>query len=235
MYTDIHSHMIWGVDDGAETKEETIRMLQEAVVDGIGRIICTPHVTPGVYEFPEETFLEHFREAREYIEQEKLPLRLYRGAELLYTENTPRLLREGAVPTLAGSRYAMIEFSPTDSKEHIFGALQKVSGAGLIPVIAHMERYPAIHKTEEVRELKNRFHALVQINARTLTRKQPFFRRKFFDSLFQEHLADFIATDTHALPERGTCMTVGMEALTHRYGETEARRLAEAPEILFEE
>ena len=48
MYTDIHSHVIWGVDDGAETKGETIRMLQEAVADGIDTIICTPHVTPGV-------------------------------------------------------------------------------------------------------------------------------------------------------------------------------------------
>ena len=233
MFTDIHSHLIWGVDDGAETKEQTIRMLHDAVLDGISRIICTPHMTPGVYAFPEEIFLEHFQEAQEFIEKEKLPLRLYRGAELLYTENTPRLLREGAVPTLAGSRYAMIEFSPTDSKEHIFSALQKVSGAGVIPVIAHMERYPAIRRTQDVRELKSRFHALVQINARTLTRKQPLFRKKFFDSLFLEHLADFIATDTHALPGRGTCMTEGMEALTRQYGELEARRLREAPEILF--
>ena len=77
MYTDIHSHLIWGVDDGAETREETFRMLREAAADGIGRIICTPHVTPGVYEFPEGVFQEHFREAEEYIVQEGLPLQLY--------------------------------------------------------------------------------------------------------------------------------------------------------------
>ena len=66
MYTDIHSHVIWGVDDGAETKEETFRMLREAVEDGIEQIICTPHVTPGVYEFPMERFLENFAEATDY-------------------------------------------------------------------------------------------------------------------------------------------------------------------------
>ena len=59
MYTDIHSHVIWGVDDGAVQKAETFRMLKEAVADGIGTIICTPHMTPGVYKFPEEDFLEH--------------------------------------------------------------------------------------------------------------------------------------------------------------------------------
>lgn len=233
MYTDIHSHVIWGVDDGAEQKAETFRMLKEAVEDGIGRIICTPHVTPGVYEFPEETFQEHFWQAIEYIAKEKLPLQLFRGAEILYTDNTPRLLREKQIATMAGTNYAMIEFSPTDSKEHIFDALQKVSGAGVIPVLAHMERYPAIGKFELVKELKSRFRVMMQVNARTLTRKQPFWRRKYFDSLFTEGLIDFVATDTHAMPGRETCMTAGMKNLREKYGDMIARKIERMPEIFF--
>ncbi len=228
MYADIHSHVIWGVDDGAETKEETIWMLRAAVADGIDTIICTPHMTPGVYEFPEETFRAHFREAEEYIAQEKLNLKLLQGAEILYTDSTPRLIREGKAATLAGSRYALIEFSPTHTKEFIFNAVQKIAGTGTIPVIAHMERYPAIGKTDEARELKRRFRALIQINARSLTRKQPFFRRKFFDSLFREGICDFIATDTHSMEGRGTCMTAGMNAVKEKYGEKTAERLNEA-------
>lgn len=233
MYTDIHSHLIWGVDDGAETREETFRMLREAVADGIGRIICTPHVTPGVYEFPEGVFQEHFREAAEFIATEGLPLQLYRGAEILYTDNTPRLLREKRVATMAGTNYALIEFSPTDSKGHIFDALQKVSSAGAIPILAHMERYPSIGKTELIRELKSRFRVMMQVNARTLTRKVPFWRRKFFDSLFTEGLVDFIATDTHAMPGRGTCMTEGMKNLGEKYGDAIAGRIERMPEIFF--
>lgn len=227
MYTDIHSHVIWGVDDGAATKEETFRMLKEAVADGIDTIICTPHVTPGIYEFPEKMFQEHFREAEAYIEQEHLPLRLLQGAEILYTDATPRLIRERKVMTMAGSRYVLIEFSPTHTKDFIFSAVQKTAGTGMIPVIAHMERYPAIRKTEEARELKQRFGALIQINARSLIRKQPFFRRKFFNSLFKEGLCDLIATDSHAMEGRGTCMKAGMEAVKAKYGEGEARRLTE--------
>ena len=219
MYTDIHSHVIWGVDDGAETEEETFRMLREAAADGIGRIICTPHMTPGVYRFPEEVFRDHFRRAEEFIAREGLSLQLFAGAEILYTDVTPRLIREKAVPALAGSRYLLVEFSPTDSREHIRDALQKISGAGMIPVIAHMERYPVISKTEQVKELKARYQARVQINARSLLRKQPLLRRKFFDALFREGLADFIATDTHAFAGRGTCMTEGMAALRQKYGE----------------
>ena len=235
MFTDIHSHVIWGVDDGAETREETFRMLREAVEDGIRFIIATPHMTPGVYPFDEETFQAHLREAREYIEKEGLPLQLARGAELLYTDNTPRLLREGKLPTLAETNLALIEFSPTDTKEHIFDAVQKVAGTGYIPVIAHLERYPAIHRTEMVRELKTRFSAKVQINARTLTHKQPLLRRKYFDGLFKEGLVDFIATDTHALPGRGTCMTRGMEALQEKYGREAADFIRKKTEACFSE
>ncbi len=233
MFTDIHSHVIWGVDDGAEQKEETFRLLKEAAADGIGRIICTPHVTPGVYEFPEDTFQEHFWEATEYIAKEGLPLQLFRGAEILYTDNTPRLLREKRIATLAGTNYAMIEFSPTDTKERIFDALQKVSGTGVIPVLAHMERYPAIGKIELIRELKTRYRVLMQMNARTLTRNQPFWHRKYFDSLFTEELIDFIATDTHAMPGRETCMAAGMKNLREKYGEIIFRQIERKPEMFF--
>ena len=234
MFTDIHSHVIWGVDDGAEEKAETFRMLKAAVADGIGTIICTPHMTPGVYEFPEERFQAHFTEAEEYIRQERLPLRLYRGAELLYTDNTPRMLREGRIPTMAGTKYAMIEFSPTDTREHIYDALQKVANAGYIPIIAHMERYPAIRKISQVKEMKSRFRAMVQINARSLTRKQPLLRRGFFDGIFKEGLVDFVATDTHAMEGRETCMTAGMKAAEEKYGAETVRRLMKNAESIIE-
>ncbi len=233
MYTDIHSHVIWGVDDGAEEREETFRMLEEAVQDGIHRIICTPHVTPGVYEFPGKRFQEHFAEAEAYIAQKNLPLKLLQGAEILYTDNTPRLLREKRVRTMAGTSYVLIEFSPTDSRDHITEALQKVSGTGLVPIIAHMERYPAISKISQVRELKQRFRAMVQINARSLLRKQPLLRRKFFDSLFREGLVDFVATDTHAFAGRETCMTQGMEALKQKYGAKTGEQIIHNAEDFF--
>ena len=232
MFVDIHSHVIWGVDDGAEQKAETFRMLKEAAADGIGVIVCTPHMVPGVEEFPEETFARHFAEAEDFIRREGLPLRLLRGAEVLYTDNTPRMLREGRIPTLAGTKHVMIEFSPTDTKKHIFDALQKVAGCGYIPVIAHMERYPAIGKTETVREMKERFRAEVQINARSLTRKQPLLRRKFFDGIFREGLVDYVATDVHAAEGRETCMTKGMGAVKERFGEAVFNRLIQNSELI---
>ena len=225
MYVDMHSHVIWDVDDGAERREETLRMLREASADGIGAIICTPHMTPGVYSFPEEKFQAHFLEAQNMAWREQLPLALFPGAEVLYTDHVPRLLREGRIPTLASSSYVLVEFSPTDEWSHIYDALKAVSSTGYRPVIAHMERYPAIRTLEQVRKLKTSFQARVQINARSLLRKQPLFRRRFFNALFTENLVDFVATDTHALPGRETCMKQGMQALRERFGDTICSRI----------
>ena len=233
MFIDIHCHVIWGVDDGGNTEEETLQMLRDAAADGIHKIIVTPHMTPGVYEFPEERFQLHLARARRFVQEEGLNLELCCGAELLYTDLTPRLLQERKVPTLDGTRHPLIEFSPTDSWEHIHDALQKVCRAGFSPIIAHMERYPAIKSTDQVRRLKESFQTLVQINARSLTKKQPLLRRKFFDRLFQENLTDFIATDTHSMPGRGTCMTEGMEALRKKYGEQCADRILRNTEYIF--
>ena len=218
LYTDIHSHVIWGVDDGAETEEETRRMLREAAADRIGTIIATPHITPGIHPFPTQRFAEHLQAAREYIAREGLQIELYPGSEIYYTEHTPRMLREGRVPTLAGSSYVLVEFDPDAPLPFIIQALQNVSSAGFRPVLAHSERCMHIRSTDEVRTVRETGRALIQINAGTLIRKTPLLRRRFLASLFREGLADLIATDTHAFPGRETHMTQAMERLKNDYG-----------------
>lgn len=225
MYTDIHSHVIWGVDDGAETKEETFRMLREAVADGIGTIICTPHITPGIYAFPEEKFQENYSAANAWIMENDLPLKLYQGAEILYTDATPQMLRDKRIPSMAGSRYILVEFSPAEKMAVMMDALQQITATGYLPIIAHLERYSDIRKTDQVREIKERFQAMIQINARSLFRRQPLLRRGFFSGIFQEDLVDFIATDTHAAPGRETCMSKGMEALRRQFGTVAAEAI----------
>lgn len=76
-----------------------------------------------------------------------------------------------------------------------------------------------------MREIKERFQAMIQINARSLFRRQPLLRRRFFSGLFQEGLVDFIATDTHAAPGRESCMSKGMEALRRQFGTVAAEAI----------
>ena len=233
MFTDMHCHVIWGVDDGAKTRQETFRMLEEAKEDGINRIICTPHVFPGEVAFDADCFEQHFAEAEEYIERNNLGISIYKGSEIFYTDATPRLLRENKAYTLAGSRYVLVEFSPKDKATDIFNAMRKIASTGYVPVLAHAERYLSLYYLKQIEELKSRCSAKIQINARTLTTQYPFLRRKYMDSLFKEELVDFIATDTHAMPGRGTCMKNGVDALKARYGDDICERIMQNTDILF--
>ena len=236
MYTDIHSHVIWGVDDGAKTEQETRRMLQAAAADQIDAIIATPHVIPGLHPFPETRFIEHLERAREIIREEKLTLTLYPGAEIYYTEHTVRMLREGKVSTLANTDCILVEFHPQETYQHILTALQNLSSAGYTPIIAHLERYLCIRSLKQVEEIKRGTHALVQINTHTLLKKAPMLRRRYLKMLFQEGRADFIATDVHAIPGRETCMTSAMHHLAERYGHDMAERIRHnAARLVFSE
>lgn len=200
-------------------------MLQAAAADQIDALIATPHVIPGLHPFPETRFRDHLERAREMIREEKLPLTLYPGAEIYYTEHTVRMLREGKVSTLANTDYILVEFHPQETYQHIRTALQNLSSAGYTPIIAHLERYLCIRSLKQVEEIKRGTHALVQINADTLLKKPPMLRRRYLKELFQMGRVDFIATDAHATPGRETCMTSAMHHLSQRYGHDMAEQV----------
>ena len=225
MFIDIHHPLIYGVDDGARNFEGTQRLVEAACADGIGYIITTPHITPGQVPFPLEDYYAHLRETQDWCAAQGYELQLYTGAEILYTPETPRLLREGQVPTLAGSRFALLEFSPTDSYSYIQEAVRRVGSAGFVPVVAHAERYDAIKKIDQLNDLKDNFGARIQINARTVIRKHSYFRGRWIRKIFDSGVVDYLATDAHDMPDRHACMMEAYHKLAQDYGEQAARAL----------
>ena len=71
------------MDDGAQNPKEMHAMLRKAAEDGIGRIVATPHVTPGVRRFNREQYQRSLEEARSYCQENDLDIALYEGAEIL--------------------------------------------------------------------------------------------------------------------------------------------------------
>lgn len=225
MMIDMHHHLIWGVDDGAESFAGTEKMLRDAVDNDVEAIITTPHITPGQKMFPYEDYAAHLEETRAWIREQGIGIRLYTGSEVLYTQHTPRLLMEGKVPTLADTQYVLVEFSPDDPYEYLLKAGDGIASAGYIPVIAHVERYDCLKKPDQVRQLRRQCNALIQVNAGTVVRKHKFFRERYLRKLFTEHLVDFISTDSHDLPGRSNKFKAAYEALAAEYGAYYARAL----------
>lgn len=235
MLIDIHQHLVHGMDDGAQSFEETQGMLLAAREQGIGTIIATPHAVPGRERFERERYARRLDRARSFCAQQGLPIALHEGAEVFYTEDTLRLLDEGQIPTLAGSRYVLLEFGAKAPFEYLSGAARKLGSAGYLPVFAHIERCHCLRQVGNVVRLKESYQALMQMNARTLLEPYGLMEKWWSAKVLREGMIDLIASDAHNTTARRNLLGEAYASATQRFGEREARRMfVETPaEILM--
>ena len=134
---DIHCHMLYGVDDGAEDRQMSVAMLKDAAKQGISAVILTPHYRQGMFKYP----LEEIRAAYEdlYSEAEKLGVMIYLGCEYHADSDTGENLKNGRCLTLADSDYVLVEFKYESYIGFIRNTLNDLLAHGYTPVIAHAE------------------------------------------------------------------------------------------------
>lgn len=228
MFADIHTHIVFGVDDGAQTFEQTQQMLLRAHENGVTAIAATSHAEPWRRRFPLEAYQEHLRQAQEWCAQQGLPIRLTAGAEVFYTDEAPRLLQEGQIPTLNGTRTVLVEFAPEDSFEQIQRAVRQLGNAGYAAVIAHIERYRCLRKIDNVALLHDELGADLQINASTFIAPNGFMTKRWLRKVMEEGFCDVAATDAHNTGSRPCRMKKCYETLKAEWGTDTAYQLCVA-------
>ena len=224
MFVDMHHHLIYGIDDGAQTFEDMKNMILAACRNGAEEIVATPHATPGREEFPGETYLNHFRMAKQFIRDEGLDLKMYTGCEILYTDDTVRLLESGDIPTIADTSYVLVEFLPGDPYDRLRRAARALGSVGYQPIFAHIERYEALRKMAHLEELHEEYQVVMQVNAATFV-KAGFFERRWLDKLMKRGFIDLISSDAHNVESRRFRMHECYDILKKDYGEDAAREL----------
>lgn len=217
-YVDLHHHLIYGVDDGAQSLEDMQKMILRASMEGVTDIVCTSHVTPGYEPFPKEKYYAHLEEARAFIQEQGIVLRVLPGCEVLYTDASARLLREGNYPTLAGSDVVLVEFIPDTPFRQITDAVSSFAMAGYDVLLAHVERYDALRSRKNVRILREEFGVYMQMNAGTVINKRGFLTERWFRHMMAEGCIDCVATDAHNLNSRACRMQSCHAVLTEKYG-----------------
>lgn len=217
---DIHSHIIYHIDDGSRTPEESLELIRQDVEQGAHAIIATPHYYVQYPTDPariraklatieealgigEQTAAQSTPSAAE-ANASALDVRLYAGNEVLWFDSMTERLQSGEILTLADSHYTLIEFYPEESYQTILRAIRNVRNAGYRPIIAHAERFKAIqeHGLAEVRDLG----AYVQLSTEPLSHKglSGLFDRetKFIQKALRNQEADFLGTDMHRTDRR---------------------------------
>ena len=227
---DIHSHIVFGVDDGPRTREESLALLQEAFSQGVRTIVSTSHRRKNMFETPEEIIMENFKEIQALAQQELPDLTILYGAEIYYSEDALEKLESKQIPTLNDTQYALIEFSSRTPYWEIRNALSKILLLGIKPVIAHIERYAELESNEKrVKELID-MGCYTQINSSSVL-KPRLFRDKY--RLFKKraqyflshNLVHCVASDMHNLTSRPPYMKQAFTLIKQQYGEKKAQEL----------
>lgn len=187
---DLHSHVLPGVDDGSRSVEQSVRVLRAFAAKGITDVACTPHLLASIAG---EGFPARYDAAWAALTAEAPEgIRLHRGAEVMLDRPIPPVVAERKV-TLNGTRYLLVEFPRMVPAEIVGRALSDVIQIGLVPVLAHPERYSSC-SVETVRAWRD-LGAIMQVDATTLTMTRS--RGDRARDLVREGLADILAADNH--------------------------------------
>lgn len=188
---DIHSHILFGIDDGPIEIDESLEMIRQAVAVGYTDIVCSSHYLIGRYE--NLNYDKNFEILKNRIIEEKIPLNIHRGNEFALDSGFSE--HEKRINSMAGGRYLLVELKGelifTVCKNFFRGLLDR----GYIPIFAHVERYPQI-KVQEFKELVD-MGVVLQMNLRMAVNPIP--KAKY---LLENGYISIIATDSHRIGRR---------------------------------
>jgi len=224
--TDIHQHLLWGLDDGAKTPEIMQAMLQEAHRQGIGQVAATCHVCPGMEPFDQGLYRERLAEARHYCRQQGLEVDVLSGGEVAWTYQTVAALRQGRAPTLGNTDFVLLELWPDVPVQEARRAVRSLIGAGYCPVLAHVERYHCFAWfLQQALRFREETGALFQVNARTLLQPRSLMEKRFVRRMLDARAIDVVATDSHGTQARPINLQAARAWLADNTDETYAEAM----------
>lgn len=230
---DIHCHILPGVDDGAKHMEESIQMARLAYDQGIHTLIATPHHRTHRYDNEQASVCQAVEKLTARLEEEKLPLTIYPSQEIRLHKEMVSTFNRQELLTLAGSRYVLIELPFDDVPAYTEHLLYNLQSQGLVPVIAHPERYPYFAKDLSLLYDYIEGGALAQVTAGSLTGAFGKKTKKVAEKMVTHHLVQLIATDAHNLSGRTFDLLEGYRALEKVAGKETVRAFKHHTEQLL--
>jgi len=199
---DVHSHILPGMDDGASSEAESLRMLKMAAKQGVTGVIATPHYSPEYsIRSPYEIRLACKRleeKARESIHPD---FSIYPGQEILYNQEIPEKIQAGEILTLADSRYVLVEFMPWVPYSEMQRCVRTLTQEQYRPIFAHVERYEVLRGKGRPEELVD-MGALLQMNYRRISGKWYEETTRWCRKMLKQGKIDFLGTDMHNMKSR---------------------------------
>ncbi len=193
---DMHSHVLPGIDDGAQTPEESIALINKMMELGIKKIIATPHIMLDYYKNTAETINASLDILKAELKKENIDIVVEAAAEHYFDEAFETLVDNGKVMTM-GNNYVLFELSFINKPPNLIPVIQKLRDLGYKAILAHPERYTYMD-LDQFKTLHN-WGLYFQLNTISLTGYYGKDVKKLAESLIDNQLVDFISSDMHHL------------------------------------
>ncbi len=224
-FSDLHTHILPSVDDGAQDMPEAMALLRLAYENGTRAMFLTPHYR-GQYKHNGPAWLrELFLMFSQMAQQEFPDLKLYLGNEIYFEQEAPERLLAGQILPLNGSRYCLLEFRSASPRSQIITGVLAILNSGYIPIIAHAERYDIFLQDKTLIEEVLDMGALVQLNADSVMNAHGRAVSAFCKRLLKEQKVHFIATDAHDATKRPPLLRQCFQMVAKKYGREYAAAL----------
>ena len=201
MLTDIHCHILPGIDDGPRTEAESLEMVKQAVADGISTIVTTPHFILGEIEFDLHSIHKRVEDLQRAVDLAGLQCRILPGAENYICPELFDVIKSKNLITLNGTPYVLAEFPTIGVTDHLMEIVREMVLQGYKPIIAHPERNDTLLQKPELVDAILEMGCYFQINGSSITRSgsRSF---KFAHELAKKGKCHFIASDGHSATQR---------------------------------
>jgi protein-tyrosine phosphatase len=203
LHADMHSHLLPGLDDGAETIAHSLDLLRELRELGFRKLIMTPHIMGDFYKNTPSTIRAALADLRQAATKAGLgDVELECAAEYYLDEWLGQKLADGTeLLTFGGERrYLLFETSYMNEPFNLQHTIFALKAAGYQPVLAHPERYTYLYgRFSEIQKLKQEYGVLLQLNLNSLAGYYSPMARRIAEQMIEGGLVDFVGTDTHHL------------------------------------
>jgi tyrosine-protein phosphatase YwqE len=197
--TDMHSHLLPGIDDGAETLEKSLKLINELRSFGYKKLITTPHIMGDAYRNTPEIIQQKLTEVQTALKTQGSPIQLAAAAEYYLDEWFVEKLEKEEKLLTFGKNYLLFEMSYLNPSPQLNSAIFSLRTQGYQPVLAHPERYMFYYENFERLQRLAESNVLFQLNLTSLTGYYGKAAQIQAEKLIKNKLVHFVGTDCHAM------------------------------------
>lgn len=195
---DVHCHILPGLDDGAKDLETSLELARQLSLAGFHKVIATPHVFEGHEFIDPDTIREAVAQLNAQLVKESIPLEVLPGSENYIFPELPRYLMEEKILTLGDShKYLLFELPMHDLPSYTDRVIFELQVQGIVPILAHPERYRFFSESPETLLEWKRKGVLMQMDLRSIEGRYGQGPRDLSAWLLEKGLVHSLGTDAH--------------------------------------